>query len=116
MTKQEHQTTFLRSIEKGIMALSPMRYSQAANTIKVLPAPQKSPIIVASLHGYFVPPHSRANKNMIANEANRKKPAGSSFESIARTVGLFVLFFLERSGILIARRKIDVTAPTGRLI
>ena len=46
---QLHQTIFRRTIEYGIIAESPLRYSQARKTQKVPAAPQKSPIIVALL-------------------------------------------------------------------
>jgi hypothetical protein len=103
-------------MESGIIAESPARYSQARNNIKVPPAPQKSPMTVALFHGYSVPPHSRAIKSMIAEGANRKKPTMSNLRRMDRVVRFSVLVLSMRSGILIARRKIETTAPIGRLM
>ncbi len=52
----------------------------------------------------------------MANGAKMQNPGRSSFERVARTVGLLVLFLMVRSGILINRRKIDATAPMGKFI
>jgi hypothetical protein len=114
MTKQDHHTTLIRIIERGIMAPSPSKCSHNTNTGRIPPAPQNNPIIVSLFQAYFVPPHSRTSRNRTAKDAKRANPGRSRFESMVLIDVFFVLSI--RSGILIARRSAAAKAPMGRLI
>ena len=71
---------------------------------------------VALLHEYFVPPHSRANRNITANEANKMNPVGSRSRSLLRKGWDLASFWFFVLGILIARSRIAAAPPKGRLI
>jgi hypothetical protein len=51
LVEEADHTTLFRTIENGIMALSPVRYSQAKKTASVPPDPQNRPMILALFHG-----------------------------------------------------------------
>lgn len=50
--RQLDQKMRLRTMEKGIIASSPLKYSQIRNTNAVAAPPQKSPMTVEEFHEY----------------------------------------------------------------
>jgi hypothetical protein len=75
-------------IGSGIIAASPLVYSQPKNTSSPPAEPQNSPMIVALSHLYVLPPHSRARRNMIAVGAKSTKPSRSSDLIVERNEAL----------------------------
>ena len=91
VTKQLHQTVLLRTIDKGIIAISsPLPHSHARNTTNVAPAPQKSPTTVALFQAYRFPPYWSASRNWLVAGAKSAKPIKSSFDRSVRMVDLFI--------------------------
>jgi hypothetical protein len=100
-------------MERGIMALVPIRYSQPTKTRRVPKDPQRRPIIVALFQGYLMPPHSRARINWIAAGAKKKKPTRSNLPSRLITVRPPDLLPF---GIEMKRKKMTANPPAGRLM
>ena len=97
------------------MAASPCRYSHSSNATSAPADPQKSPRILALVHLYVVPPHSRARRHMIVVAANIAKP-GKSKERRMADAPVLISLLGRRSGMLMKRRMIMTSAPNGRLI
>lgn len=113
-TRQADHTARTRTMDSGIIASSPLKYSHTRKTMNVPPAPQKSPITVALSQANWFPPQTRARKNWIAAGANRAKPTRSSFvRMVFRTESSRGLML---SGMSMKRSKMATRPPMGRLM
>jgi hypothetical protein len=111
----ELYTICRRTIESGIIAVSPLRYSHAIKIAHTPADPQNKPIILALPQGYVVPPHSSARRNIIMAGEKRRKPMKSSVLRVLVNEEA-LRSFLDRSGIWMNKRSKMDNPPKGRLI
>ena len=97
------------------MALSPCLYSHSRKATSAPADPQNSPMTIALLHLYVVPPHSIASRNKIAVAAKMVKP-GMSKERRMEGSPVFISDLGRRSGIWMKKRARITNPPVGKLM